>query len=219
MNRHDKQIDEMIASAGGKKVRRWKHRVYRFADGRVFVRPSSSSSQRSSLNSISTLKRFLAEPKAIERSTEIAPAQIANFESSQRKRTSQAPVPASLHGEVIIPALGRVDRKAQRDVKTFTSLDDLLTIADQVDDYWRLCSAGRVRTLQKLASAKFKTDIFTVLPVRVGINDLMEFTKDIEDRDYVDALGLSTWRTSRGPTQVLQFTRPLWSSVQAKILY
>jgi hypothetical protein len=35
MNRHERKIEEMISIAGGEQARQRKHRVYRFADGRV----------------------------------------------------------------------------------------------------------------------------------------------------------------------------------------
>lgn len=190
MDRQERTIDEIIAAAGGEQVRRRKHRIYRFADGRVFVRSSTSSDYRSSLNTLSDLKRLLAIPRDIERTSESKKKHPLPFEALRRKHIAQTPNPANLGAEVFIPSLGKVERKEHQVVRQFTSLDDLLTAADHVDDYWKLCSSGRVRTLQKLASCNFKTNTYTVMACRVGLKDLRTFQEDIESRDYDDALGL-----------------------------
>ncbi len=190
MDRQEREIDEIIAAAGGEQVRRRKHRIYRFSDGRVFVRSSTSSDYRSSLNTISDLKRFLATPLVIERTSESKGKHVLPFETFRRKHITQTPNPANQDAGVFIPSLGKLERKQHRLVRQFTSLDDLLTAADQVEDYWKLCSSGRVRTLQKLASCNFKTNTYTIMACRVGIKDLRTFQEDIESRDYNDALGL-----------------------------
>ncbi len=190
MDRQERKIDEIIAAAGGEQVRKRKHRIYRFADGRVFVRSSTSSDHRSSLNTISDLKRFLATPRGIERTSESKRKYVRPFEAFRRRHITQTPNPANEDAEVFIPSLGKVERKQHRVVRQFTSLDDLLTAADLVEDYWKLCSSGRVRTLQKLASCNFKTNIYTVMACHVGMEDLRTFQEDIESRAYDDALGL-----------------------------
>lgn len=172
MDRHERKIDELITSAGGAQVRQRKHRVYRFADGRVFVRSSTPSDRRASLNTISNLKRFLAAPGVAKTTSAPTIPHILPFEPHKRKRMVQSPGPGRSDAPVIVPALGKVHRQERRVVPQFKSLDDLLTAADQVDDYWKLCASGRVRTLQKLASSHFKTNTSTVIASRLDVENL-----------------------------------------------
>lgn len=189
MNRHERKIEEMISTAGGEQVRQRKHRVYRFADGRVFVRSSTPSDFRTDLNTISDLKKFLAAPSSIEKAAESTPA-LVPFEAIVRKRCFQLPNPAGQDGAVIIPALGKIDRKQQASQRRILSLDDLLTAADQVEDYWNLCSNGRVRVLQKLAASRFKTSVYTVISCLVGVKELKSFQAEIDSQDHAGALDL-----------------------------
>jgi len=105
MDTQERKIEEMIAASGGEQVTQRKHRVYKYADGCVFVRGSTPSDIRASLSTITNLKRFLAAPK-MAGARNVAMAHVLPFESPQRKRISQTPDPMSQNGEVIIPAIG-----------------------------------------------------------------------------------------------------------------
>jgi hypothetical protein len=79
-------LEAMIKEHGGRLARSKKHSVYRFPDGRIFVRAQSPSCPRSDKNSLADLRKFLG----------LNPASRGQpGERREHRRRSRGPSPAA----------------------------------------------------------------------------------------------------------------------------
>jgi hypothetical protein len=156
MDKYEKQRDEILRTTGATLVRQRKHQVYRFADGRSIAFSSTPSDVHATRKMLADLKRILAHPFSRKAPTTSA---IDTSEENQRKRVGQLPNPAYQDGDVIIPSLGPIEVKSGGCHREFTSLDQMLCVADETPEFWALSECGRTRVLQKLSEPFLKTEI------------------------------------------------------------
>jgi hypothetical protein len=203
MEKHEKQITQLLHSAGAEVVRKKKHVVYRLPGGRKFVRPSTPSDWRGDRNSLADLRRFLKEKPELPRRTV---QQIPN-ESRPESRRKRMRVPNRDPREkaaVVIPFLstGQPNRVVE-DIgvqKRFESVYDLVNVIEEVDSYWDLDECGRVRVLMTLASRFAKTEALSVRYCSVSAKELEPGTDFLKSTTEAFSRLDMEWGDTWGPS-------------------
>lgn len=159
MQNPEKQIDDLLQDAGAKLIRKSRHAVYRFPNGRNFITPATPSDRRWAHNSLSDLRRILAAQSSKEEESSLGPVLVPAATTLEKERVR---VPNRVqHEKSTMPVLTFASDKADTATKpptstvrsaTFDSVETLLDIVYEVDSFWELDTCGRIRVLMKLIS-------------------------------------------------------------------
>lgn len=202
MQKHDKQISELLYTAGAHLIRKNSHQVYRFPNGRNFVTAATPSDRRASRNSLADLRRILeAQSAAVE---EAAPQIDISPDDEQPKPRVRIPNRApheAIDMSVVSfhdgPSVAR-DANPSKSPIAFESIYDVLDTVYEVPSFWELDTCGRLRVLTKFASQFATVDVLpyrycTGIPDEVGRGMAPEVLADVHLRLE------SMWHRRRAP--------------------
>ena len=154
MNKHERQLGDMLDTAGAEMIRQTHHRIYRLPNGRNFVLPCTPSDSNWARHSLSDLRRLVNQPLNLA-ARHSEPISTESMNATPAKRVRVPNRPAQQDAGVIIPPVGssRPDLVQQpKRTVTFSCMGELLDVVYKSTSFWGLNQCGRARVLVKFAA-------------------------------------------------------------------
>lgn len=177
MSDAEKQRDELLQNAGARLIRKGRHHIYQFPNGRNFVTPATPSDYRGARNSLAELRRVLASHAQL---AVAAPGldQLCEVKEKTRPRVRVPNSPPREETDDPIITFGTPssdspqERSAKQIALPFTDLRDTLKNVAEVPEFWDLDTCGRLRVLMKFIGQFAKVEALPYRHCSVSINEL-----------------------------------------------
>jgi hypothetical protein len=192
----EKQIGELLHTAGARLIRNSRHPVYRFPNGRNFVTASTPSDNRDARNTLAELRRVLASHAQL---AEAAPKLVQLCDVTEkprpRVRIPNRPPRETVEDQVIRfhqQSSGREqETHAQQPAKSFTDLEDVFGNVAAAPGFWDLDTCGRLRVLAKLIRQFAKVEALPYRHCAVRFEEYVLFSAEVRSQLLFDLMNRS----------------------------
>lgn len=177
MSDAEKQRDELLENAGARLIRKGRHHIYQFPNGRNFVTPATPSDYRGARNSLAELRRVLAShaqlavaAPGLDRLCEVTE------KTRPRVRVPNSPPREETDDPIITFGTPSSDSSQERSAKQiarpFADLRNTLKSVAEVPEFWDLDTCGRLRVLMKFIRQFAKVEALPYRHCSVSTNEL-----------------------------------------------
>ncbi len=218
MRKYPKKLEDSLDAAGARVVRHKKHIVYALANGRMVVISSTPSDVNSYKKALSDIRRAAAIPSAKELLPSVSRAEPASAGPKARFRLPvwdqvRSQDPGIIHLSSERASGVQLSRGPQERVQ-FRSVPELISVADDVESFWKLNADGRTRVLKKLAEQFAEADVIGTRSHKTSFRGFEWYMAKFDRHDPLLALWGFDWqmpvtrslciKTDDGQVQILE---------------
>jgi hypothetical protein len=186
VDKYQKRLQDLLDTTGAKLVRRKKHMIYEFANGRMVSVSTTPSDQSSYKKAYSDVRRIAAIPMSEDT---VPNADAPERASTERKARFRAPVRDQDFREdpgiIVVPFTGSTVQPSSvpEPQIRFESVSELVSVADEVGSFWQLNSDGRTRVLMKLAQGFGEVDVIGTRSYKTSFRGFQWYMFNASTRD------------------------------------